>query len=136
MEADVRLTFQVLVSLGIILGVVWWVWRLPGSPVTDSASAPYLALGSVWIGLAAVLHNIRLWLDPLAPVVIATGVILYALAITAGYFALWTYRATPPEMMFEPIVLQRQQARMGIGLGLLAVALWYLILLRAAPPAL
>lgn len=133
MADDLRLTMQVLVSMAIIVGVVWWVWRLPGEAITESASAPYLSLGSVWAGLAAVLHNFLLVKNPFSPVTITIGVVLYAIAISAGYLALWTYRYTSPATMTEPIHMQRMQARIGLGLGILAVTMWYVILLNAAP---
>lgn len=129
MNDVVRLTIQVIVSLGIIYGGLWWMWRLPGKPILDSAAAPILALGSVWLGLGAVGTAIWLWWTSVPDVWVVIVVGLYSAALATGGFCLWIYRATPAESMTDEILMQRLQARVGIALGLLAVALWYVFIL-------
>ncbi len=131
-----RLSIQVTVSIAFIIGVSWYLWRLPGEAVTESAAAPLLAFASAWLGLIAVGAGAAQWWvsDPDRWVVLV--VLLYAAAISTGGFALWTYRHTPASQMTEPIQMQRFQARAGIVLGFLAVVLWYVFILTHLPPAL
>jgi len=134
MGEGLRLTIQVIISALIIFGVLWWMWRIPGKPVTDSAAAPVLALGSVWAGLASVIVGGWLWLASYQEIWVLIHVVTWSLALTLSGLALWIYRHTPPEQMPEEVFLQRTQARIGLAFGLLSVMLWYLFVLTHKPP--
>ncbi len=123
-EEAVRLTIQVLVSAGVIYAVIWWVFRMPGEAVTDSAAAPILAFTSVWVGLFSILAGGWLWFTDRKDVWVPVHVLVWSLAITLAAFCLWIYRHTPAEQMTEPIQLQRAQARIGLFFGLIAVVMW------------
>lgn len=120
-----RLTIQVVVSAGIIYGVIWWVFRMPGEAVVDSAAAPILAFCSVWVGLLSVVVGGWLWVTSKEDVWVPVHVVIWSIAITMAAFSLWIYRHTPGEQMTEPIQMQRAQARVGLILGLVGVVLWY-----------
>jgi len=136
MNEEVRLTIQVLISAGIIYGVIWWMWRIKGEPIVDSAAAPVLAFASVWAGLASVVVGGYLWFASAAAcdwwVPIHVGV--WSLAICFSGLSMWIYRQTPAEQMSEPIQLQRAQARIGLILGLVGVVLWYVFVLTHKAP--
>lgn len=125
MSDEIRLTIQVVISLGIIFGVLWWMWRLPGEAAPGSTLAAALAFCSVWIGVGAVVVAGWLWWTSRPQLWAVVTVLIWAAALSTGLLALWTYRHTPIEQMPEEVLLQRLQARVGIGLGLVAVALWY-----------
>jgi len=127
MSDEIRLTLQVIVSILFILAVLWALWRLPASEDADGGFAPVLAFASPWLGVAAALSGVALWFvaDSSVGIAVVVCVALYAAALAGGGWVLWTYRALPPERTPEEISLQRLQARVGIGLGLVAVVLWY-----------
>lgn len=130
MAPEIRLTIQVLGSLAIIFGVLWWMWRIPGSAVLDSTAGVLCSFVSVWIGLASVIGGLFLWITDRPEIWVPLHVALWAAAISTGGLGLWVYRHTPPEQMTEPIQWQRMQARIGLGEGLLAVILWYAFMIR------
>lgn len=129
MPDEIRLTLQVIVSLMIIFGVLWWMWRIPGEPVTASLAATTLSFVSVWLGVASVGVAMWLWWTSNPQSWAITSVLIWAAALSTGLLALWTYRHTPVDRMPEEVILQRFQARVGVGLGLLAVVLWYIFMI-------
>lgn len=133
MSIELQLTLKVVASLAFIFFVLWCMWRIKGEPVTDSPAAPILALASTWAGLASVATAIWLWITSQPDIWVVIDVIFWAAAISSGGLAMWVYRHTPPTQMTEPIQMQRMQARVGIGLGLAAVALWYVFILSHKP---
>ena len=132
MPDNIRLTLQVLGSLAIIFGALWWMWRLPGEAVTASAAATVLAFGSAWLGVVSVGFAAGLGLLHDAEWPVAVSVALWAAALATGGLTLWVYRRTPAEQMSEAVLMQRLQARVGIILGLLAVGLWYAFVITHA----
>jgi len=129
MTDEIRLTIQVIVSLMIIFGVLWWMWRIPGEPVTASLAATTLSFASVWLGVASVLIALWLWWTSQPQLWAITSVLIWAAALSSGLLALWTYRHTPVDRMPQEVLLQRFQARVGVGLGLVAVTLWYIFMI-------
>lgn len=129
----VRLTIQVILSIAFIFGVLWIMFRVKGEPVTDSSAAPLLAFTSIWLGVAAIALGIILWWAANPDPWVVVTVLAYAGAISIGGLALWIYRHTPPEMTTEPIRMQKLQARIGIAMGLTAVALWYVFIFTHKP---
>lgn len=125
MSEEIRLTIQVLVSLLIIFGALWWMWRIPGEATTGSIAATMLAFVSIWFGVASIAAAVWLWWTSVPQFWAVTTVLIWAAAISTGLLALWTYRHTPPDQMPEEVHLQRMQARVGVALGMVAVALWY-----------
>ena len=129
MSEELRLTIQVAVSLAIIFGVLWWMWRMRGEAVTDSAAAPVLAFASVWFGVAAVGIDIWLWFTRNPDAWVVVEVIAFSATLATSLLSLWIYRYTPAEQMSDEILMQRLQARVGLTLGLLAVLGWYVFVL-------
>ncbi len=129
MTDEIRLTLQVIVSLLIIFGVLWCMWRIPGEPVTASLAATTLSFVSVWLGVASVVVTLWLWWTSQPQTWAITSVLIWAAALSSGLLALWTYRHTPVDRMPEEVLLQRLQARVGVGLGLVAVTLWYIFMI-------
>ncbi len=129
MSDELRLTLQVVGSLAIIFGVLWWMWRIPGEAVNGSLAAAVLAFCSVWIGVAAIGVVAWLWWSAHPGPWAVASVLVWAAAISSGLLALWTYRHTPAGAMSEEVLLQRLQARVGVGLGLVAVTMWYIFLI-------
>lgn len=127
------MTLLVLGSLLIIFGGLWWMFRIPGEAVIESASAPILAFVSVWLGVAAAGQGAWMWIRNHPELLISTA-ITYAAALSTAGWALWTYRHTPPDQMTEEIQLQRLQSRVGIALGLVAVFLWYTFIFTHVRP--
>ncbi len=134
MSESVRLTIQVIVSLAIIYAGFWWMWRIPGKPVMDSAAAPLLAFASVWTGLASVVMGATLWWVEKPDLWVPIHVLIWAFSMSLAGLALWTYRHTPPEQRNESIQLQCLQARIGLIFSLLAVVLWYAFILTHKAP--
>ena len=125
MSDELRLTIQVVISLMIIFGVLWWMWRLPGEAVEGSNAATTLSFSSVWLGVASIVVAVWLWWTDDPQFWAVTTVMMWAAALSTGLLALWTYRHTPIDRMAEEVLLQRLQARVGVGLGLVSIALWY-----------
>ncbi len=119
---------QVGASGALVAGVLWWMWRLPRRGEAMLAVAPVMALGSVWLGLAGVGLSLGLWWVTLPDWLVAVVLLVFDPAsIAAGVLVLWAYRG---DRSGETTVwLQRQQAWVGIGLGLAAVAVgyWYVM---------
>ena len=129
MSDEVRLTIQVVVSLMIIFGVLWWMWRIPGEAVAGSLSATVLAFCSVWIGVGAIGVAAWLWWTAQPGPWAVVSVLVWAAAISTGLLALWTYRHTPVDQMAAEVHLQRLQARVGVIFGLVAVFMWYVFMI-------
>ncbi len=129
MPDEIRLTIQVVVSLLIIFGVLWWMWRIPGEAIRGSVAAAMLAFVSVWFGVASIGAAAWLWWTSVPQFWAVSTVLIWAAAISTGLLALWTYRHTPVDQMPEEVHLQRMQARLGVALGLVAVALWYIYMI-------
>ncbi len=133
-DETIRLTIQVLASAAVIYAVIWWVFRMPGPAVTNSAAAPVLAFCSVWVGLLSVVVGAWLWFTAKEDIWVPVHVVIWSLAITLAAFSLWIYRHTPAQQMTEPIQLQRAQARTGLILGLIAVVIWYIFVISHKQP--
>lgn len=118
------LAIQLLISALIILGVLWFMWKLPRRGEALFGWAPPLALLSAWLGLAGVATSLLLWLLPTPDRWIAVVFLLLdPAALAAGILVLWIYRGMDSHT--EAVAMQRIQAKVGIGLGLLAVAIGY-----------
>jgi len=109
MTDELRLTIQVIVSLMIIFGVLWWMWRIPGEPVTASLAATTLSFASVWLGVASGGVAMWLWWPSQPQMWAITSVLMWAATLTSGLLALWTYRHTPVDRLPEEVLLQRLQ---------------------------
>ena len=116
----------VLVSLSIaaVAGVIWAMWRLPPSGADHDGWAPWLALGSCWLGLAGLAVSGLLWVVAAPDLWLPAALLLLDPgAIAAGVLVLWIYRGRPEDA--PPMSLQKQQARVGIGLGVAAAGVGY-----------
>lgn len=129
MSDEIRLSLQVIGSLVIIFGVLWWMWRIPGEAESGSLAAAVLAFCSVWIGLVAIGVAGWLWWSANPGPWAVASVLVWAAGLSCGLLALWTYRHTPASAMSEEVLLQRLQARVGVALGLVAVAMWYVFMI-------
>ena len=119
-------------SVLLVAVVIWLMWRLP---VKDGSAGwtPAVALLSPWAGLAAVLGSAGLWglpyPDRWLPVLLFG---LDPVAIGSGTLVLWAHRGDANPV--ESVVQQRQQANVGIGLGLAASALGYIFVMTHKTP--
>lgn len=134
MSEAMRLTIQVALSFTLIFGVIWWMWRIPGKPVLDSALAPFLALLSIWVSMGSVITGIWLWFVENPDKWVVIDVFIWAAGLSMAILALWIYRHTPAEQTPEPIHMQRLQARLGLILGVLGVGLWYAFIMIHKTP--
>ena len=127
------ITGKVLVSALLVAGVLWFMWRLPRRGQRLFGSAPPLALGSAWAGLIAAVVSALLWWLP-HPDRWVTALFLFVdpAAVAAGVLVLWIYRGWRDGG--ETVSAQRIQARVGIALGLLAVALGYWFVMSRKDP--
>lgn len=96
---------------------------------------PWFPLVSVWLGLSCCAASIWMVVQrrTLSQFELLTPLNLYAccLAMTLGGLVLWGYRKRDSS---EPgIAQQRLQAKVGIGLSLVAVAVVYLLIMLATP---
>lgn len=118
-----RLTLQVLASALIVAGVLVFMWRLPRRGEWLYPWAPPLALGSAWLGLLALVLTALLWVLPAPDAwLVVLFLALDPAAIAAAVLVHWIYRGAAGS---ETIELQRLQAKVGLTLGVLAVALGY-----------
>lgn len=124
---------QVIVSILLVAAVLWFMWRMPRGNESLYGWAPPLALGSAWAGLAAVLLTALLWVvsvpDRWLP---AVFIVLDPFAIGAGVLVLWIYRGH--DASNETIEAQQVQAKVGIALGIVAVALGYVYVMTHKTP--
>ena len=115
---------QVIFSVLLIVVVLWFVWKLPRRGEALAGWAPWLALASAWIGLAAAACSALTWFVPNSdPFLAILFMALVPGALTSGLLALWIQRGQPN--IDAPIAAQRTQALVGITLALLAIALGY-----------
>ena len=127
-----QITLQVFVSGLLVVAVLWFMWRLPRRGEMFFGWAPPLSLLSAWAGLLAVACSLLLWVLPFADAWVAAVLLLMdPAAIAAGTLVLWVYRGH--EAGGETIRMQRLQASVGIGLGLLAVVLGYVYVMVMKP---
>ena len=128
-KAVTRLIVQLIVSALMVVGVLWFMWRLPSRRgEAFYGVAPALALGSVWCGLAAVAISILLWWVPFPDELLSVVFLLLdPVSIGAGVSVLWIYRGYDigSPSYVSAVEPQRSQARMGIAMGLFAVAVGY-----------
>ena len=128
-----QLTVQLLVSALIVIAVLWFMWRLPRDGERFFAWAPPLALISAWGGLVGLIYSGLLWVLPFPDRwLVLVFLILDPMAIGAGTLVLWIYRGH--EATSDTIDAQALQARVGIGLGLVAVAIGYFFVLTSKAP--
>ncbi len=129
MSDEVQVTIQVIVSALIVAGVLWYMWRLPQGGDSVRGAAPFLALGSVWLGLAAVVASSSLWwvAEPDRWVTVVF-LVLDPATIGTGVLVLWVHRpalGVTPVQTLTAVDQQRLQAWVGIAMGLIAVVIGY-----------
>lgn len=125
--------FLVLASCGLVAVVLWFMFRLPASGTGLYPWAPPLALASVWFGVAAAVLAAVLWLVAHADYWVALALLVVdPAALTAGVMVLWIYRRDAG--VEETVVLQRLQARVGIVLAMVAVAMGYVFVMTHKMP--
>jgi hypothetical protein len=123
------LTLQLVASALLVVAVLWFMWRLPKKePLAYTEWAPWLAFGSAWAGLIAASIAGLLWLLPYAdrwlPVVL---LVLCPTAVATGSLVLWIYRGQPEGS--HAVSQQKNQARVGLTLAFIAVAITYTFVL-------
>ena len=127
------LWLQVGLSFFVCGVVIFLMWRIPrrGDALFDWA--PPLALISVWAGLIALCASATLWVLSAPDPWIASGLLfLDPGAIGAGVLVLWIYRRY--DSVEHTVGYQILQAKVGITLGLVAVAMGYLFIFTHKPP--
>ena len=127
------LFLQVVISLLVVTGVIGLMWRMPNPQGALLGWAPPLALVSPWVGLVSAMGAGLLWWlpnpDAGLPVVL---LLLTPGALACGVLVLWLYRGKCD--LPETVRLQRMQAKVGIVLGLVGVALAYAFVLTHKKP--
>jgi hypothetical protein len=128
-----RVAIQVIASIGLVLVVLGFMWRLPASGERFFGWAPPLALMSAWAGLLGVIFSVLLWIMPM-PDLWITGILLVLdpAAMCAGILVMWIYRHH--QGVEETIHMQLTQARVGILLALVAVTVGYLYVMTHKAP--
>jgi len=132
-----RLTFQVVVSVLIVLAVLWWMWRLPRRDGAWFGWAPPLALVSAWSGMIGLILSLLLWILPYPDSwLVLVFLVLDPAAIGAGTLVRWIYRdyETFDDAEARTVDMQRIQANVGIMLGIAAVALGYFYVMTHKAP--
>jgi hypothetical protein len=122
------LTLQLLASTALVAAVLWFMWRLPRKDAAAYAGwTPWLAIGSAWAGLFAVVSAGLLWVLPYPdrwlPWIL---LLLCPAAVGAAVLVFWVYRG---QTTSGPAAMHRTQARFGLTLGLLAVLITYAFVL-------
>ena len=123
---------KLTLSFLLVAAVLWSMWRLSARGEVYAAWAPLLALLSAWGGLIALGCSVFLWLVPWPDPLIA--VVLLALdpaSIATGTLVLWIYRRD--QLTQKTVQQQILQAKVGIVLGLFAVAAGYLFIFIHKP---
>ena len=124
---------QVAASFALVGAVIYYMFRLPRSGEALYGWAPPLALLSVWSGLVAVLLSPLLWVVRYPDLWIAAFLLLLEpAALAAGTLVLWIYRGLNTDE--QTILVQRLQAKIGVSLGLAAVAVGYAYVLCHKTP--
>lgn len=120
-----QLALQLVISALIVIGVLLYMWRMPRNGERYFGWAPWLALGSTWVGVLAVVVSALLWVLPWPDRwVSVTFLALDPLAIGTGVLVLWIYRGHAGKL--PTITAQILQSKVGIALGLAAVTIGYL----------
>lgn len=133
LSEGLRVAIQVVASLALVAAVLLFMWKLPVSGERFFGWAPPLALLSAWCGLAAVILSILLWRLPSPDWWISTTLlILDPASLCFGVLVLWIYRKHDGDE--ETVHMQLIQARTGILLGLIAVALGYWFVMTHKAP--
>lgn len=123
---------QVTLSVFIVVVVLWFMFRMPGSSDNLLAWGAPLALGSVWAGLAAVVLSVQLWFIQYRDIWVAlVFLIVDPGTLAAGVLVLWIHRRHEAD---EAVRMQRLQAIVGIALGVVAVAIGYIYVLGHKTP--
>ena len=118
-----RVAMQVGASVLLVAVVLYFMWRMPRRGDALAGWAPPLAFMSAWSGLLAVVFSALLWVLPYPDLwVVALFLVLDPLACAAGVLVLWIHRGATAS---EPVDMQRLQARVGVALGAVAVAIGY-----------
>lgn len=124
---------QVALSVGLVVVVVWWMWRLPRKSEGLFGWGPPLGLLSAWCGAISFLGSACLWIAPYPDKWIAVlFLVLEPAAVASGILVLWIYRGV--EADGATVSLQRQQAVVGIVIGLAAVAAGYVFVMTHKTP--
>jgi hypothetical protein len=132
-----RITFQVVVSVLMVIAVLWWMWRLPRRDGAWFGWGPPLALLSAWSGLIGLILSALLWVLPYPDRwVVLLFLVLDPAAIGAGTLVRWIYRGyeTFDETEARTVDMQRVQASVGIALGMAAVAVGYFYVMTHKAP--
>lgn len=118
-----RVAMQVGASVLLVAVVLYFMWRMPRRSEALAGWAPPLAFMSAWSGLLGAVFSALLWVLPYPDVwVVVLFLVLDPLACAAGVLVLWIHRGVADS---EPIDMQRMQARIGVTLGAVAVAIGY-----------
>lgn len=128
-----RVALQVAASALLVAVVLWWMWRLPRKNETLFAWAPPLGLLSAWCGVVALIGTALLWAAAQPDRWIAMlFLVIDPAAVASGTLVLWIYRDFETDL--ETVALQRMQAKVGIVVGIAAVALGYLFVMTHKTP--
>lgn len=127
------LTLQLLASAVIVLGVLVFMWRLPRHNENLFPWGAPLAFISVWSGLIGLLLTALLWvLSYPDRWLVLILLVLDPLALTSATLVFWLYRGY--SKVLHAVAMQKLQARVGLTLGSLAVALGYLYVMTHKTP--
>ncbi len=130
---DDMIIIQVTASYALVAVVLFFMWRLPRNDGAYESWAPPLALLSPWLGLTSLVVSALLWVLPQSDRWLVTLLLLLApAAVGASIGVLWIYRRM--EQPDETVFNQRLQAKVGLGLGILAVVLSYVFVMVAKTP--
>ena len=126
-------TLQVAGSVLLVMVVLWFMWRLPRRGEALFGWAPPLALLSAWGGLLALAATLLLWVVSTVDAwLVLVLLMLDPGAIATGVLVLWIYRGHLGTS--ETIEMQVIQAKVGIFLGCIAVAIGYLYVMTHKTP--
>ncbi len=133
LDDGTRVAIQVAASVALVVAVLVFMWKLPATGERFFGWAPPLALASAWAGLFAVFASIMLWWLPGTDWwITAIMLVLDPAAICAGVLVLWIYRRHQGGE--ETVHMQMTQARIGIALAMLAVAIGYVFVMNHKTP--
>jgi hypothetical protein len=124
MGDGVRVAVQVVASLGLLFAVLFVMWKLPLSGDRFYGWGPPLAISSAWSGLAACGLSVLMWVMPSPDTwVVWAMLVVDPASLCTGILVLWIYRKYGDGE--ETVLNQITQAKVGIMLGLIAVAIGY-----------
>ena len=129
------ITIQLIVYILLIIGVLYFMWKLKGDTKRFYGWAPPLAITAVWTGLIAALGSVAIWISPIDfnTWLITSLLFLDPFCMTTATLVLWIYRNTPRENLEDTIFQQLTQAKIAIFLGSIAIALGYAFVLLHPP---